>query len=187
VSQASQDGTVLGTEAAAPSSPDRLAGCRAVVAAQQAPLTAAPHTLDQWEVHVGAMNKLVAGAITLDQATAFWNQTRVGAARNVDAFRAAARGYQRTSAACVTKGADGDQVAQVQSCAQAIAARDKVIGAAETSARTWDKHVHDMEMLRMGHLSPAKATAMWIASWRTGVKQLEDYHATVRAMKGQHC
>ena len=76
---------------------------------------------------------------------------------------------------------------QVRSCARAVAARNKVIHAAETSARTWDKHVMDMEMLRMGHLSPAKATAMWIASWRTGVHQLKEYHAAVRAMKRQHC
>jgi hypothetical protein len=187
VSNASQKGTVLGTEASAPTTPDRLAGCRAVLAAQRAPLSVAPRTLDQWEVHVGAMNKLVAGAISLNQATAFWNQTRVGAARNVNAFQAAAAGYHHTSARCLTRGAGGDQIAQVRSCTRAVAARNKVIHAAETSARTWDKHVSDMEMLRMGHLSPAKATAMWIASWRTGVHQLKEYHAAVRAMKRQHC
>jgi hypothetical protein len=133
------------------------------------------------------MNKLVLGAISLNQATAFWNQTRVGAAHNVNAFRQAARRYRETSATCLTEGAGTDQVAQVRSCAEAVAARNKVIRAAETSARTWDKHVHDMEMLRMGHLSPAKATSMWIASWRTGVHQLHNYHAALRTMNVHRC
>ena len=157
------------------------------MAAQRAPLSVAPRTLDQWEVHVGAMNKLVVGAISLNQATAFWNQTRVGAARNVNAFRAAAEGYHHTSAKCLTRGAGGDQIA-----AGAVV-RQSSRRAQQGDPRSGDLRAHvgqarqDMEMLRMGHLSPAKATAMWIASWRTGVHQLKEYHAAVRAMKRQHC
>ena len=48
-----------------------LARCREVFAAQRRPLGTAADSLSQWEVHIGAMNKLVTGAITLPQATQF--------------------------------------------------------------------------------------------------------------------
>jgi hypothetical protein len=37
--------------------------------AQIRPLRTAEASLAQWEIHIGAMNKLVTGAITLEQAS----------------------------------------------------------------------------------------------------------------------
>jgi hypothetical protein len=186
--QAAAAPTVLGTQATAPVKPDALAGCRAVDRAQRAPMSAARPALDQWEVHVGAMNKLVVGAISLDQANAFWNQTRVGAARHVHAFLVADRAYRRgTAGPCLRPQRVHAASTPLHACAAAVAARDRVIRAAETAASTWNGHVKDMEMLRMGDLSPAKATQMWLASWRTGQRQLTKYDHAVHAARGHHC
>ena len=37
-----------------------------------------------------------------------------------------------------------------------------------------------MDMLRMGTLSPEKATEMWLAMWRRGVRDLDAYRAAAR-------
>jgi hypothetical protein len=71
--------------------------CREVFVAQTAPLRAAEPALSQWQVHIGAMNQLIAGTITLDQAQRFWDQTRLGALRRLERYdRARARYGQRT-------------------------------------------------------------------------------------------
>jgi hypothetical protein len=179
--------TVLGTEASAPATPDVLTRCRAVDLAQQAALSEASAALDQWELHVGAMNKLVVGAISLDQATAFWNQTRVGAAHNVHAFHGALTGYRDADVDCPATARLGRSSAVTRACAEAVAARERTIRAAATSISTWDKHVRDMEKLRSGRLSPARATELWLASWRAGVRQLRAYDRVAAESKGRHC
>jgi hypothetical protein len=186
--EANRTPQVAGTEATASSSPDALTRCRTVELAQQAPMRAARPALDQWQVHVGAMNKLVAGTITLDQANAFWNQTRVGAARHVDAFLRAVHAYHRRgSGSCVRPEQVPDTATTLYTCAAAVAVRDDALEAAKRAARTWKRHVGQMEMLRMGHLSPARATQMWLASWRAGQRQLTTYDHTLRATRGHHC
>ena len=180
--------SVLGTQASRPSAPTPLDRCRQVVAAQAAPLKSAVAALDQWEVHVGAMNQLVTGAITLDQANAFWNQTRVGAHRNVNAFQAAHRAYrQDTQANCPKPEQLTGSSMPLRACADTVVAQNNAIRAAETSVRTWGRHVHHMEMLRMGHLTPAKATEMWLASWQKGVRELDQYHDALRKTRAHHC
>jgi hypothetical protein len=57
---------------------DQLQRCSQAAVALKHTLHHAAGSVAQWEVHVGAMNKLVTGVISLRQATAFWNQTRVG-------------------------------------------------------------------------------------------------------------
>jgi hypothetical protein len=181
--------SVLGTEASRPVTATPLDRCRRTATAQRALLDTATPALNQWEVHIGAMNKLVSGAITLDQANAFWNQTRVGAASNVETFLAADRRYRQRGqeASCPGPREVTAASAAVSSCADAVAARDRVIRAARSSAGTWGKHVHHMEMLRSGQLSAAKATEMWLSSWQRGVHQLDRYHDALRDSRGQHC
>jgi hypothetical protein len=178
---------VLGTQASRPQ-PTAVDACRQVVATQRLPLEAAADALGQWEVHVGAMNKLVTGAITLDQATAFWNQTRVGAARRVHTFLDAAAAYREgTQGSCPSPEGVPASASALHACADTVVARNKAISAAETAATTWNGHVRDMEMLRMGHLSPAKATQMWLASWRAGVRQLDAYAVATHKAHAHHC
>ena len=71
-----------------PSQRDR---CREADAELTGQLQAAAPALDQWEIHVAAMNKLVTGEITRAQAGAFWSQSKVDARRNLARFDSAAR------------------------------------------------------------------------------------------------
>jgi hypothetical protein len=149
---------------------DARSDCRALLSAESATIGRAVDALAQWRVHVRAMNKLVGGQITLAQANAFWNSTRVGAARRVARFE---RAEQQFHAAFDNSGCSGEVPARCQEAAQA---RGATLFAAQTAVGTWKHHVMDMEMLRMGHLSPAKATRNWLRNWKQGVAQLRDFH-----------
>jgi hypothetical protein len=158
----------------------RASRCSEAAAALEAPLGAAGPALRQWDVHVDAMNKLVVGEITLQQATAFWNQTRLGAQRNVDRFRKAWTALERTGVDCPAPALLGPAPAAVRSCSRLVEAELGVARTAKTSIDTWDTHVHHMDMLRMGTLSPEKATEMWLAMWRRGVRDLDAYRDAAR-------
>lgn len=158
----------------------RASRCSEAAAALEVPLGAAGPALRQWDVHVDAMNKLVVGEITLQQATAFWNQTRLGAQRNVDRFRKAWTALERTGVDCPAPALLGPAPAAVRSCSRLVEAELGVARTAKTSIDTWDTHVHHMDMLRMGTLSPEKATEMWLAMWRRGVRDLDTYRAAAR-------
>ena len=68
----------------------------------------------------------------------------------------------------------------MRSCSRLVEAELGVARTAKTSIDTWDTHVHHMDMLRMGTLSPEKATEMWLAMWRRGVRDLDTYRAAAR-------
>ena len=167
---------------AAPPGPTRLERCRHADAELTVPLEAASSAMDQWEVHVGAMNKLVVGAISLQQANDFWNQTRVGAQRHLDRFRAASRVVQGLS--CPAPGRVPHASPALRSCVRRVAADQRAFEAAQTTLRTWGRHVKDMEMLRMGHMTPAAATQMWLSSWHRGLQQLHAYRDADEALAG---
>jgi hypothetical protein len=169
------------TRSAAPG-PTRLELCRKADARVQPALRAAHPALSQWEVHVGAMNKLVVGAITLQQATDFWNQTRLAARHNLRVFRVADRRATGHAVRCVAPGKD-HMSAMLRSCARRVAADRRTLSAARTATATWSHHVTDMDMLRMGKLAPATATRMWLASWKEGVRELQVYQDAVRATR----
>jgi hypothetical protein len=159
----------------------RAERCSDAAAALDPPLEAARPALRQWDVHVDAMNQLVVGEITLQQATQFWNRTRVGAERNVERFRKAWTALERTGVDCPAPALLGPAPAAVRSCSRLVEAELGVARAARTSIGTWDTHVHHMDMLRMGTLSPEKATEMWLAMWRRGVRDLDAYRAATRS------
>jgi hypothetical protein len=164
-----------------PSQEDR---CRQADAELAGPLRAAVPALDQWEIHVGAMNKLVVGAITLRQATAFWNQTRVGAKHNLDRFYSATRRVPFAGVDCPSPGSLTQASTALSSCARHVAQERQAFEAAQIAMQTWKTHVRHMEMLRMGHMSPAAATRMWLASWRQGIQELQAYRSAERPLDG---
>jgi hypothetical protein len=167
-------------------SPDRLDRCREVFEAQAAPLRAADASLTQWEIHVGAMNKLVTGAITLQQATEFWDETRLSARGLVARFDSAMVDYSRRTARCpLTR--PGTLPAAEARCAKSAAARGKVLYEASVADRRWREHVHHMEMLRDGEMSPEEATRLWLQNWRKGAQELRAYRAAVGAADGMSC
>jgi hypothetical protein len=155
--------------------------CQQALQTLSAPLQAAQPAMDQWEVHIGAMNKLVVGAISLDQANAFWNQTRVGAQHRITAFRSAMGAMRRTGVDCPAPGTlPRDSTPALRSCATRVAADLRALGAARTAIGTWNMHVSDMERLRTGKLSGTKAGEMWLSMWHRGQQQVRDYRAAVR-------
>jgi len=159
----------------------RLGRCGEVFAAQVRPLNTVGPAMTQWEVHIGAMNKLVVGAITLAQARQFWNQTREGAARNLADFGDTQRDYNQRTARCpmpVTRASE-----ELRACAAVIGARRRELDRAAVALDTWRTHVRHMEMLRRGEMSPEEATRMWLQSWREGSRQVEAYHSAARGVE----
>jgi hypothetical protein len=167
-----------------PSEPSQEDRCRQADAELAGPLRAAVPALDQWEIHIGAMNKLVVGAITLQQATAFWDQTRVGAKRNVDRFYSATRRVPFAGVDCPSPGSLTQASAALSSCARYVAQERQAFEAAGTAIQTWKKHIRHMEMLRMGLMSPATATQLWLASWQEGNRELQAYRRAERPVGG---
>jgi hypothetical protein len=164
----------------------RLERCREVFAAQTRPLRAVPAPLSQWQVHIGAMNKLVTGVITLRQATRFWSQTRVGAARGLARYRSASEAFGQRTARC-PRTADAASPKEVLRCTEAVAARGRELATADRALATWRVHVRHMEMLRTGEMSPARATQLWLMSWHAGVRELAAYRAAAREASGRTC
>jgi hypothetical protein len=172
-----------------PSQGDRIAGvpsrmhlCRRADADLTAALQAAAPAMDQWEVHIGAMNKLVVGAITLQQATQFWNQTRVGAKRNLGHFRAAMHDAALAGVDCRAPDGPAQASTKLRACAQRVAHERLALDDARIATGTWATHVRHMEMLRMGHMSAARASRLWLSKWRQGVAELDAYRRAARAV-----
>lgn len=165
----------------------RLDRCQVVYVAQDRPLRAVGPAMTQWEVHIGAMNKLVVGAISLAQAQEFWNQTREGAARNLATYRRTQRAFDERPARCalpVGRGSD-----ELRTCAEAVADRHRELDRAAVALDTWRTHVRHMEMLRRGQMTPGEATRMWLESWREGNREVEAYRSAARGARpdaGEH-
>ena len=170
-----------GSAAPQPVADTRTERCSEAAAALEAPLDAARPALRQWDVHVEAMNQLVVGEITLQQATSFWDRTRLGAQRNVERFRKAWTALERTGVDCPAPALLGPAPAAVRSCSRLVEAELGVAQTARTSIDTWDRHVQHMDMLRLGTLSPDEATEMWLRMWRRGVRDLDAYRAAGRS------
>jgi hypothetical protein len=173
--------TVLHTGASVPVAgavPADLVACRRVSADIVGPLKAARRTLDRWSVHVGAMNRLMAGKISAAQAKVYWTQSRTGAAADVHRFHVADHRFHHVHAQCPRPTAVSS--ATVKACATAAAADEQALSSAETAIHTWATHIHDMEALRAGKLDPGVAAQMWLANWHKGVRQIHAWDAAAR-------
>ena len=164
-----------------------VANCRARWQQQRQPMREAQSSLQQWRVHVRAMNELVAGDISLSQATAFCNQTRKGAMQRIMRFEHDIGHYETTAPECGTNALQTADEAPIpmaaRDCMRASVSGDRVLAAAKTAIATWQHHVHHMEMLRNGQLTAAQATQMWQMSWRAGQHELVEYgHASMQAL-----
>lgn len=164
----------------------RVRNCAAVYLAQNAPLQAADASLAQWEIHIGAMNKLVTGAITLKQATQFWNATRVGAQARLKQFDAARRHYEQRTERCPARWM-ATHNRDVRRCHEAVAARNRTLHLASVALATWQHHVMHMEMLRRGEMTPQRAEQLWLQNWMKGNRQVRAYHRAAAAAKHHAC
>jgi len=167
--------------------------CRLANLRQQAALSAADVSMAQFQKHIDAMNLLVSGQISLAVATTFWDQTRVGATQNVANFRSADAELTASGSRCprldqsLAAAGPYARVAALKSCADSTSSGEVALARARKVVGTWDHHVHDMEMLRMGHITPAQATAAWQKNWKAGDKQLKAYEAAIRSARTHHC
>lgn len=164
----------------------RLARCQEVFEAQTRPLRAAEKSLSQWEVHIGAMNRLVTGAITLEQAREFWEESRVSADGLLAGHASAVQAFGQRTARC-PKAKPGTLTAAEARCVRAVSARGKALYEASVAHATWRRHVGHMEMLRSGEMSPEEATQAWLMNWRQGAQELRAYRAAARAAEDQTC
>ena len=166
-----------------PRGPSRLHRCKSVAETSAGTVRAAGPALDQWEVHVGAMNKLVVGAITLQQAKSFWSQTRANAKEAIADFHAADRTPRPEGATCPVADFRPTAGPILSSCLRQVETSRRALEAARTSVSTWQMHVRDMEALRSGKLSPTAATTMWLSMWRRGQAELRSFQAAERAAR----
>jgi len=182
------DATTSSPDLAAATESCRLANLRLTTA-----LSAADVSLAQFDKHIEAMNLLVAGKISYAVATQFWDETRVGAAQNAAAFKAADTSLRASRAPCsrldpaVVDTLPYGQVVAVASCASYVSAGAAAMVKARAAVTTWEHHIQDMEMLRMGHITPAQATAMWTRNWHRGDQQLRSYESAERQAKKSRC
>ena len=166
-----------------------LDACHGLQSLQQGVLAAARPAMSQWKVHIAAMNQLVAGRITLAQATAFWDASRRQAARRIETFDAADRLFRSAAGSLCPEAAappPGSSSA-LRTCLDAVAAGDATVRDARTTMATWRDHVKDMEHLRMGMLSPAMAQQMWRRTWRKGDQELRTYRRHDAEARRLHC
>jgi hypothetical protein len=155
-----------------------LTECRSAWSSQDRVLRAAGSSLDQWGVHIRAMNELVAGEITAQQASNLWSASRVGAAQRVARYQAVDRQslgvFRRCSRPAGTDAGAG-QLRRLDACRSGAFARDDVLTSARTSIGTWRHHIHDMEQLRAGRISVTTALQRWQTNWRKGAAELRRY------------
>ncbi len=159
-----------------------LAACQGNFHQQLSAAQAAAVSLNQWREHIQAMNQLVAGLITLDRATQYWNQTRKGAMHKVAAFEHLQQ--QLTASGCAQPATGGHRLAL---CDRATTAYQRVLDAAGTTIATWQMHIDDMESLRNGQITPQRATRLWIHNWRVGADQLSHYDHVAARAQGKTC
>jgi hypothetical protein len=172
---------------------DATEACRLANLRQQTDLAAAAVSLEQFQKHIDAMNLLVAGKITLAVATTYWEQSRVDASAKAAAFRAADQALSSSKAGCPELGptaacsAPVAQVNAITACVKATRARSVVLARARSAISTWEHHIQDMDMFRMGHLTAGQMGAMWTKSWKTGQGQVDTYSAALLAANLVKC
>jgi hypothetical protein len=161
-----------------------LASCRSASTKQAQDLHAAQASLARWSTHIRAMNQLVAGKITPEQAKAFWTASRTGAAQEVARFEAVDRRSRGVSTQCSAPPGIDDHAAHVKhlaACRQAADAKEAELNSGRTAIATWRHHIRDMELLRAGKISPFAGLMRWNKNWKKGDAELQHYQEMRKA------
>jgi len=168
-----------------------LRECRSLASGQIRVALAADTSLDQWRLHIEAMNQLVAGRISLDQANRYWERTRVGAKHHAGTFMREYHMLHHADLGCATPATLPETSTRLQQqadrCQRTIHGYDDLLDSAHTAVMTWMHHIHDMDALRAGRISPAQATSMWKKKWHIGAHQVHDYARDARAASQLRC
>jgi len=134
---------------------------------------AADAVLDQWQLHLDAMNQFVAGDITLDQLLAFWKRSQVAAEQNVDFFAAVDRDLRSSTVRCRVD--PYQRQGTLGTCAAATSAFARALMAARTAVQSWEHHMADLVALQSGGLTAEAASDMWSGSSGDSQRELRTY------------
>lgn len=141
--------------------------CRSVLVAQGRVVTAAEAPIAQWRIHIGAMQKLAAGQITLKQATKFWDDTQHASHGAITSFEVVNATYVKTKKSPV--------------CIPELRSGEIVLALARRTIEQWHAHANDMDLLDKGELSASKALARWEEFYPRGQAQLAAYDEARKA------
>lgn len=164
--------------------------CRDAWRLQGSDLRAARASLDQWNLHVTAMNQLVAGEITVQRARQFWSNTRRGAKERLFDFHQADRRYTHADESCSKAYAVRAETTintNLNHCATAMVSRDKVLSYARIALDTWQEHIQQMEAFSAGKVTPAQQSQMWVQMWHAGQYQMREYRDAINEAKDAAC
>ena len=98
-------------------------------------------------------------------------------------FDDALRAVRRSGLNCPVVDRLGHASTELRSCALRVDADERAVDTAREALDTWATHVEDMDMMQMGHLSPADATQAWLASWEQGVQEIQAHQGAARAAR----
>jgi hypothetical protein len=159
---------------------DEPGGCKELWAHELRVALAAEATLQEWRLHIDAMDQLVAGEITLAQATALWDASEHGALHRIARFLRLDAALRETPNTCDFRDTTTGVAAQ---CAEAARAVERTIAAARTAVRTWKLHIREMDELRAGQITAEQAKERWHQLWKTGQVQTVRYdHRATNAL-----
>jgi hypothetical protein len=170
------------TQAGAETAPQSQ-GCKGLWAQELRVALAAERTLQEWRLHVDAMNDLVAGKITLAQAAALWDHSEQGALRRIERFQRLDAGLRRSPDRCEST----DAPPFAGACARAAHAVQRTIAVARNAVRTWRLHIRDMDLLREGHINADEAKQMWHHLWHKGQEQTVRYDKSASDALAHDC
>ena len=62
--------------------------------------------------------------------------------------------------------------AELDTCHHAVTARGRALRLATIALVRWEEHVHHMDMLRAGEMTPEQATELWLQNWQAGDREI---------------
>ncbi len=169
---------------------DSLDRCRGLLVRQLQVELAADAAIDQWRRHSKAMNRLLADNMGFAPVTRYWTRTRHGAHRKVREFRMLDQALRPSVGTCtrpVGEGLTSYERSSLRSCRNASGSLTGSLAAARAAIASWSHHIHDMDALLAGRITPHRATKRWLRSWRKGAWQVHSYTRQARQARHSVC
>jgi hypothetical protein len=157
--------------------------CRLVQRHLGPDLAALEPAVAQWRTHIDAMTDLVAGRITLAEASAFWEATRATGRRSLASWQSADDRYQARGVDCGTPTTASGPVEALEACAAVQAAADALLLTARETLSDWRRHIRHMDALRSGDMSPTRALHLWHGMYPQGRDGLREYDRARRDLQ----
>jgi hypothetical protein len=171
------------TGEAQPAMTRALNDCRTVQRQLSPNLVAVDSAVEQWRIHIDAMTDLVAGRITLDEARAFWEATRVQGKHSLASWMRTDASYRAARTECAPPANGSGPNDALQACRVVQQGGEAVLAAARTTLPDWGRHIRHMDALRKGTLSPTRALHLWHGMFESGRDGVRQYDAARRDLQ----